>query len=81
MLLEAAREMLATQVKGEMAGSLRRWVGLTRSKGGVDHGRRGGSMQTPCRWDISASGSPRGAWLMPFLLPVKELRASVRGKI
>lgn len=42
MLLEAARAMLETRVRREMAGSLGRWVGLTRSRGRVDHGRRGG---------------------------------------
>lgn len=42
MMLEAAREMLKTQVRGKMAGSLGSWVDLTRSRGRVDHGRRGG---------------------------------------
>lgn len=42
MLLEAVREMLETRVREEMAGSLGRWVGLTRSRERVNHGRRGG---------------------------------------
>lgn len=37
MLLEAAREMLEARVREEMAGSVGRWIDLTRSRG-----RRGG---------------------------------------
>lgn len=79
-LLGTAREMLETQVREELAGSIgfmRRWVEWIRSISGWMTGRRGdGQHRRHCAHSHSrAAGKMRGAWRLISL--AKEFRASV----